>query len=229
VRARPASLFAAAVPAAAFALGRLLAPAGPEGLFRAGLAALLTAVLAFAFVPLRPLAALLAAALAALLAGGGFLLAGADLGEAAAAGALVLGHACAAAGLAALGRAVGAGQVGAGAVSAAVLALALQGLFWADPAAERLPRERRREFRQAVLDVDGATALAYDAARFDRFHHPPIYADVPLASSTYERPNATSTGLAWGALGCLAGGVATIGRRSARVRRGSRSDGESGP
>jgi hypothetical protein len=105
-----------------------------------------------------------------------------------------------------------------------VLGVALQGLLWADPAAERLPLERRWAFRQSVLHLDGATALAYDAAGFDRMHQPRVYADVPLASSSYDRPKAGTTAMAWAALGLVAAGAAALvqelGRRGERFRRG---------
>ena len=224
MRPPPTSVAVGLLPPAAFALASLLGPAGAEGLFRAGLAALVVATLAFAFVPLGARAWLLAAGLAALGVGAGFALGGGGGAEALAASALLAAHACAAGGLAALGRAAGAGTVGAGAAAAAVLAVALQGLLWADPAAERLPLERRWAFRQSVLHLDGATALAYDAARFDRMHHPRVYADVPLASSSYDRPRAATTALVWAGLGLLAAGAAALvqelGRRGARVRKG---------
>lgn len=230
MRAPPSWIAAALLPPVSFGLAWLFGPAGAEGLFRAGLVALVAAVLTFAFVPFRVRAGLLAAGLAALGVALGFLFAGASLGEALAACALLAGHAFAAAGLASLGRGIGAGTVAAGAVSAAVLATALQGLFWADRAAERLPPERRWALRQAVLHLDGATALAYDAARFDRMLHPPVYANVPLASSTFERPRASTTGLVWAAVGVLAAGVAALvaqlGRRGARFRGGTPSSGE---
>jgi hypothetical protein len=233
VRAPPTWVLAAVLPPAAFVAGRLLGPGGPEGLFRAGLVALVAAVLAFAFLPLRARVWLAAAGLAALGVGLGFLLSGASPGEALGACALVAAHAGAAAGLASLGRAVGAGAVGAGAASAAVLAVALQGLFWADVAAERLPLDRRWAFRQSVLHLDGATALAYDAAAFDRMHHPPVYANVPLASSTFERPHGPTTALVWGTVGLCAAGVAALvadlGRRGRRFHLRARDHGEIPP
>lgn len=215
MRASPRWLLAAGLPVAAFLVMRLLGPAGPEGLFRAGLVALVAAVALFAFVPLRAGATLGAAAASAGLLATAHLLGGSSPAAAGAAAALVLGQALAAAGFAGVGRRLGAGGVGAGAVSAALLGLALGGLFWADEAAAHVPAERRWALRQAVVDLDAATALAYDAAGFDRFAHPPVYAGVPLASSSHQAPRALDAAAAWAAFGILTGLVASVGRRRA--------------
>jgi hypothetical protein len=209
---RPAAL-AAAAPLLAFAAAGLLGGLeGAEDLFRAGLGALVAAVLVFAFVPLGVRAFGLAAGGAALGVALAHVLAGAGVAGGLAAGALLFTQATAAAGFAALGRRVGAGILASGAVSAALLAVALQGLFWADDVAERLPAEGRWMFRQAVLDLDAATALAYDGTNFDRLGHGPIYAQVPRASSTHARPTAARASLVWGVFGFLAAGVASLGR-----------------
>ena len=92
----------------------------------------------------------------------------------------------------------------AGAVAACVLWSAMAGLFWADPVAEHLDRTRRRPFRQAVLHVDPALALAYGAVGYDRLRSEDVYFDVPLASSFYERPGAVTTGAAWLLTGLVA-------------------------
>ena len=198
-------------------VARLLGAAGVEGLFQAGLAALVVAVLVFALLPLPVRTFLAAACSAALAVGLAHVVAGAGVSGGTAAALLTASHAVAAAGFAAQGRRLGAGPVAAGAVGAALLAVALQGLFWADDVAERLPAPRRWPLRQAVLDVDGATALAYDGAGFDRLAHPPIYAGVPLASSTHARPTAARAALVWATFGILAAGVAAVGRRTRRV------------
>jgi hypothetical protein len=144
---------------------------------------------------------------------------GAALEGAAAGGALALGLGGAAAGLAAAGRSVGAGTFGAGAGALLVVGLATTGLFWADPAAEALPAHARRPFRQAVLDLDAATALAYDAAGLDQLASPPIYAGVPLASATFQAPRALPCALAWGAVGAWGALLAVV----LRGRRGGAS------
>jgi len=124
----------------------------------------------------------------------------------------------AASGLAVLGRALGAPGLTAGAAACAVLWIAMTGLVWADDLAEALPRERRPAFRQAVVHLDAATACAFDAAGFDRFHDPLVYRRVPLAASLVRAPSAGPTALAWLALGICSWGVALGLRSGARCR-----------
>ena len=64
-----------------------------------------------------------------------------------------------------------------------------------------------------MLHLDAATACAYDAADFDRFHDERIYRRVPLAASLVRAPSAGSTSLAWLVLGALAW-IAALGLRS---------------
>jgi hypothetical protein len=189
-----------------------------EARFVVGLAALLLGCAAAAYVDGTLRRRVLVLAVAGLAAGLALLLAGATLGGAAAGLLLTLGLAGAAAGLASLGRAAGAGRVGGAAGALLVVLLATTGLFWADPVAERLPAPARRAFRQAVLHLDAATALAHDAAGFDRLMHTPVYANVPLASSTYAAPRALPCALAWGALGALAALAAGVGSRACAAR-----------
>jgi len=213
--------FVAALPALAGALVAAFG-GGAEGRFRSGLAALAVAAAVFAFaqLTLRQAVASLAFGAAAV---GALLWAGGATPEGALA-ALVLcaGVGLAALGLAELGRVVGAPPVASGAVALALLTAGLTGLFWADPLAERLPRAARWGVRQALLHLDAGTALAYDAARFDRLLDLPVYATVPLAATSIERPRAPVTAALWGALGLTcaasAAGLRTL-RRSTTARR----------
>jgi hypothetical protein len=192
---------------------------GAEGVFQADLVGLVAMVGCAAFV-VRPRrvhgAALLAAALLLALV---HVVAGGPLGGAVAQSLLGLAVGVAASGLAVLGRALGTPALTAGAAAGAVLWIGMTGLVWADDLAESLPRERRFAFRQAVVHLDAATACAFDAAHFDRFHDDRIYRRVPLAASLVRAPAATSTALAWMALGVLAWGGAV----GLRLRRDARS------
>jgi len=211
-RLREAGL--ALLPAFALLATAALAAEGARGRFQAALAAMTVAVAVGAFgagrAPVRAAARLLAVAVLAGLAHG--LLTG-DAGGAAATGFLLLAVSVAASGLAALGRRIGTPGPSACAVAAIVLWVAMAGLFWADPAAEHLDRAHRRPFRQAVLHVDPALALAYDGAHFDRLRSEEVYFEVPLASSLYERPSALPTGSLWLAAGLLAWAAALVVRR----------------
>lgn len=212
----------ALLPPAGFGLLRLLGAGGPEGSFRAGVGALVLAASVGAFVAggrARRLAVMLA--LAALLAS----VVGLDRGStsaAAAAVALALGLALFAAGTAALGRRIGAGAAGAGATALCLALLALTALAWTDPMSERLPLARRWAFAEAVLQLDPASAWAYDVADYDRLREPEVYATVPLASSMHARPAACVSGLAWGALGLLLGVAGEL--RCDRIRRWRAAD-----
>ncbi len=192
---------------------------GAEGRFRCGLAALAAAAAVFAFAQLTLRQAVASLAFGSAAVGALLWAAGATPEGALAALALTAGVGLAAVGLSALGRAVGATSVGAGAVTLALLTAGLSGLFWADPLSERLPRPARWGVRQAVLHLDAGTALAYDAARFDRLLDLPVYATVPLAASSIERPRAPVTAALWGALGltCAVGvaGLRALRRHSA--------------
>lgn len=187
---------------------------GPRGLFQidvAGMAAFAT-VAAFALRPTRAsmlglAAALLPALLVHVILGGSV----ASLGALAV---LMLGVGSAAGGLALLGRRVGAPDGSAGVIAMAVVVVGMLGLFWADPLGDRLPREKRFAFKQAVVHLDAATAAAYDAAAFDRFHGTRVYAEVPLATEAVRQPTAFATGLAWLVLGLVCGGVAALVGRS---------------
>ena len=183
----------AAAPVAALLIVRLLGEGNASGLFRADAAALAVTATLWAFVaepaPRRlgvlVLAAVVLVPVHALL-GGGF---GGGLHLAA----LALGVGAGAGGIAVLGRRLGAPRVGAGVVATAVLVLAMVGLFWADPVGDRLPHAKRFAFKQAVLHLDAATAAAYDAAAFDRFHEPRVYAEVPLVTEAVRAPTALPT------------------------------------
>jgi len=210
--------FVAALPALAGAVVAAFGGSGAEGRFHAGLAALAAAAAVFAFAQLTLRQAVAALGFAATAVGGLAWAGGAAPAGALAALVLTLGVGMAAVGLAALGRVIGAGPVGAGAVALALLTVGLTGLFWADPLAERLPRSARWGVKQAVLHLDAGTALAYDAAGFDRLLDLPVYTSVPLASSSIEKPRAPVTAALWGALGLVAlssaGLVRTLQRHS---------------
>ncbi|MHC5012866.1 MAG: hypothetical protein ACYTG6_18295 [Planctomycetota bacterium] len=192
------------LPAAVVVSVSAIADDGGAGRFQADLGGLVAAVLLGAFGTPRPASAALRLPAAALLAGLAHFLLGGTAGSTAALAFLYLAVSAGAGGWAALGRRVGAPDVPAGAVAAVLLFTAMAGLLWADPVAQRLPRPRRHAFRQSVLHVDPALALAYDASRFDRLHDPEIYVRVPLASSFIERPHAGPTGALWLAWGLLA-------------------------
>ncbi len=131
-------------------------------------------------------------------------------------GLLVLAVAVAALGLAWLGRSLGASRSAAGVATLAVLVVAMLGLLWADPVGDRLPQGKRYAFKQAVLHVDIATAAAYGAASFDRFHDPVIYREVDVAADAPRAPGAVPTGLLWLVVGLVSGAAAwLLGRRKA--------------
>jgi hypothetical protein len=211
----------AGLPAAALLVAALATGAGARGRFQTDLAALVAMVVAGAFLvrlAWRPLAAL---ALAALLGTVAHLLVGGAPGGAPALALLLLGAGAAPAGLAATGRALGASPQAAGLTATAVLCIALTGVVWADRVGDALPHARRYAFKQAVLDLDAATACAYAAAGFDRLHDPEIYDRVALASSAVRAPGALAPGLAWLAVGLL-GGLAGALLGADRRREGPR-------
>jgi hypothetical protein len=200
----------AAAPAAAFAVVAIVGEGGARGLFLADLAGLLGLAAAGAFA-LRPSGREVAA-----LAGAAGLLAALHAAWGDGAGGtvallwLALAAACVASGVAVLGRALRAPRVPAGTAAFGLLCAAATGLWWADPLAASLPRERRFVVRQAVLHADLATACAYDAAGYDRLHDPAIYDHVPLAASLVRTPGAPVTGGAWLVVGLLAWGAAAL-------------------
>ena len=207
----------AGLPALAALVAVPFTASGAQGAFQADLAGLIACVGCAAFLvrPRRADAAALVAA--ALLLGLVHLVAGGPASGATSQLLLAFAVALAASGLAALGRAVGAPALTAGAAAAAVLWVAMSGLVWADDLAESQPRERRFAFRQAVVHLDAATACAFDAAEYDRFHDDRLYRRVPLAASLVRAPSAGSTALAWIVLGVLAWGAA-MGLRFGRPR-----------
>jgi hypothetical protein len=218
-----ANLALAAIPAASLGFAMLFAPDGAAGVFQAAVGGLVAAVALGGFSAQgRALTVLARLGAAAVLAGLLHLVLQGDLAAALALGFLFLAASVAAAGLAALGGRLGTPAVPAGAIAACVLWTAMAGLFWADPLAEHLDLRERRPFRQAVLHVDPALALAYDGARFDRLRSPEVYFDVPLASSVYERPAAGPTGAVWLVTGLVLWGGAALAGRLAR-RRGAAS------
>jgi len=189
-----------------------LASDGAAGLFQTDLAGLvmLVGVGAFLLRAHRPDA--LALVTSAALLGGVHLLAGGRLAAMPALWLLALGLGVAASGLAAWGRALRAPALTAGAVAAAVLWIAMTGLVWADDLAASLPQTERYAFRQAVVHLDAATACAYGAADFDRFHDADIYRRIPLVTSAVRPPAAGPTALAWLVVGLLAWvGAALLG------------------
>jgi hypothetical protein len=208
----------ALLPAVALLVVTVLGPEGVAGRFRGALAGMVVITATGAFGTGAGTARALRTALrrvvvAAFLAGAAYGLAGltSDTGGAPLdLAVLYLGAGVGACGLAALGRAVRTPGVAAGAVAACVLWSAMAGLFWADPVAEHLDRTRRRPFRQAVLHVDPALALAYGAVGYDRLRTEEVYFDVPLASSFYERPKSVTTGVAWMLTGLVAWGVGLL-------------------
>jgi hypothetical protein len=207
-RLRVRHLLPAAAPGAALLLLRPFAAPGPEGLYQADLAGLVAAVAVGAFAAPSLRAALQRIPLASALGGLAHAIAAQGVAGADAVALLFLATSAAAGGFAAVGRAAGARPFAAGLVSASVLWVAMAGLFWADPVSERLPRTARRRFRQAVLHVDPALALAYDGAGFARMRAPDVYRDVPIASAVHEAPAAHATGLLWLAGGTLLWGAA---------------------
>lgn len=217
------------VPGAALLVLSAVGPEGAAGRFQGALAGMvvITAVGAFGTGSGHGHALRVAMArvvIAALLAGLVYGLRGLPsfaVGDALSLALLYGATGAAACGLAALGRVMGTPAVAAGAVAACVLWTAMAGLFWADPVAEHLDRTRRRPFRQAVLHVDPALALAYGAVGYDRLRSEEVYFDVPLASSLYDRPRAGTTGLTWWLAGFSAWGAA-LGLAALRDRRGGR-------
>ncbi len=194
----------AVLPAGALVVTWALTEAGARGLFQADVVglALVTSLGAFGRVAgWRPLVRLVAAAL--LLTVGHGVVAGA-LDGALALGCVALGIGVAAAGLATLGRAVGAAASSSAVIATAVLVTAMLGLSWADPVGDELPLGKRYAFKQAVLHLDAATAVAYDAAKLDRFHDASVYSRVKLASGAVAPPEAIPTGLFWLVVGVLA-------------------------
>jgi hypothetical protein len=216
----PRSAALLALPAVAIGVAASFLPEHPARSFQADVAVLAVTAGAWGMIPATARATALLVLPSALLPS---LVHGAAFGlweGAARLGALLVAAALAASGLAAVGRRVGAPGVAAGAVAACVLWTAMAGLWWADRVAEGLPPVERHGFRQAVLHVDLATAAAYDAADYDRFHDPDVYARVPLASALMERPRALTTAAVWGVAGALAWAVALLlrpgsGRRQA--------------
>lgn len=189
---------------------------GAQGLFQADAVGLLATVALWAFLARldrHTLAVLVVssvpAALVHLALGGSV----ASLGVMAL---LCVGVGAAAGGLALLGRRLGAPAATASVLATAVLVTAMLGLFWADPVGDRLPRAKQFAFKQAVLHLDPATAAAYGAASFDRFHEPRIYSDVKLAAEAVRPPDAVPTALAWLLLGLAAGAAAGVLRAPAR-------------
>ena len=190
---------------------------GAEGVFQAGLVALvliagLSAVLLRSVWPgtIGLIAACVAAASVHAIVSG-------SLTAALALGFLLLATGAAASGLATVGRTVGCPWLTAGGLAAAVLWIAMGSLFWVDAFGDALPREQRYAFKQSVMHLDLATAAAYDAAAFDRFHHKPIYRDIPIASSIVRAPSAWRAGLSWLAFGAALWVVALLlGRLFAR-------------
>ena len=204
-----AALVAVAPPLALLATA-LLGADGPRGLFQADLAALVAAAAVGAFAVRLWRLPLVAVPAAALLGLPAHLVAGGTPRGGLALALLLLAVGAAAAGLAAVGRGVRAPWPGAGLAAAGVLYVAMTGLVWADDVGDRLPAPRRFAFKQAVLHLDAATACAYDAADFDRFHDPSIYDHVKLASSAVRVPAALGTGLCWLAVGALGLGLGFV-------------------
>lgn len=190
--------------------------AGAAGLFGADLVGLVISAWVSAFAVRRRRLLLLGALVAPLFCAlahlliARFLSGGASFSSALAVAWLVLGTVVASSGLSAVGRGLGAPWLTAGALAAGVLWFAMGGLFWADALSDRLPRERRYECKQAVMQLDLATACAYDGAALDRFHEPAIYRDLPIASSIVAAPGAGPTGAIWFTVGLLAWGAACL-------------------
>ncbi len=207
----------ACVPALGLVGMRVLTEGSPAGLFQVGLTALTLAIL----VGARPRTTrrgrgAVEIAGGALLAGLAYALVGAGAGGGLALGLLALGSGGGAAGLAALARALGVPSFPAFAVASLVLLTATLGLHWADPSSAWVAKRARRAYRQAVLQVDPSLALAYDGAHYDRLRAPAVYFSVPLASSAYVMPRASSTGAAWLVVGLVAGGAAWVIDRKGR-------------
>jgi len=207
---RPLAILIACAPAGAMLLVAPFTDAGAAGLFQADVTGLVVCAGVSALAVRRRPLLLAAIVVAALLGAVVHLVLGGSLSGVVAVAWLLLATATAASGLSAMGRGFGAPWLTAGAVGAGLLWVVLTGLFWADPISERLPRERRYEFKQAVMQLDLATACAYDGASFDRFHEPAVYRDLPIASSIVAAPAAGRTGLTWMIVGLLAWGVACL-------------------
>ena len=196
-------------------VARAFADEGPRGLFQAdavGLAIVATLAAFGARLERRALLVFVGS-LAALMLVHAVL--GGGLAGALRLGVLALGVGAAAGGIALLGLRLGAPRVSAGVIATSVPVLAMLGLFWADPVGDRLPREKRFAFKQAVLHLDAATAAAYGAADFDRFHDTRVYQEVDLATEAVRPPEALPTGLAWLALGLACAGTAVLVRAPA--------------
>ncbi|MFM8980018.1 MAG: hypothetical protein ACKOSS_06100 [Planctomycetia bacterium] len=218
----------AVVAAAPAFCGALVAAFGSNdsvGHFQAGVAMLVAAASAFAFLPLTRRQATAALAFGGVLAGALLLALGQSLVQSLRGAALVVAAGLCAQGLAALGRALGAGRAGAGTGALAVSVASLTGLWWADAAAAAAPVAARFTLRQAVLDLDLCTALAYDAIGLDRLLQGPVYDAVPLASSSVARPSAVEAAGWWGAVGLLAALAALLLERLAARRLARRSIG----
>lgn len=218
----------ALVAAAPVFCGALVAAFGPpdaQGHFHAGVAMLVAAAAAYGFLSLTRRQATAALAFGGVLAGALLLAMGHSLGQALRGAALVAAAGLSAHGLAALGRALGAGRAGAGTGAFAVGVAALTGLWWAEPLAAAAPPGARFALRQAVLDLDLCTALAYDAIGLDRLLQSTVYGVVPLASSSVSRPSAVEAAGWWGALGLLAALAALLLERGAARRQVPRSIG----
>ena len=207
---RPLALLLAAGPLVGMLLALPFTAAGPEGLFQADLVALVLMAGLSAYGVRRsrvrllaPVVGVLACSLAHLVLGGGF-------GGALAFGWLLLATAAAATGLAALLRSVKAPWLTAGGIAACILWTAMMGIYWVDAVSDRLPLEERYQFKQRVMQLDLATACAYSAADFDRYHEPTIYRDLPVASSIIGAPAASWTGMIWALVGLVAWGLALL-------------------
>lgn len=216
-KSRLVAIGVAAAPAAAMLVARVFADEGARGLFQADAVALaVTATLAaFGARFDRRACAVLAGACVAVMAVHGVL--GGGLAGALRLGALALGVGTAAGGLALLGLRLGAPRSTAGVIATSVPVLAMLGLFWADPVGDRLPAGERFAFKQAVLHLDAATAAAFGAAGFDRFHDTRVYQEVDLATEAVRAPDAVPTGLAWFILGLACAGAAALLPRRAEA------------
>jgi len=122
-------------------------------------------------------------------------------------------------GVASLGRALRCPDPGAAISALIVVTAGLTALRWVDPAAERLPAERRAAWRQAVLRADLATAAAYEVAGYDRLHAPDVYDATTIASLPLALPELTPCAAAWASvgvgLGGLGGAIGLVRRRRA--------------
>ena len=207
-------------------MGRLVGGGSAESVFRAVVLGAAASATVAAFARPMPGAALVGlwgaagAALAAVVARSGPVPDGAFLAA--------LGISLAATlfgwGLATFGRAFRCPDPGAAICAMVAVVAGLTSLRWVDPIAERLPLDRRADFRRAVFGTDLATAAAYDVAGYDRLHAPDVYEDTTIASLPMALPDVLPASAAWTVVGvglAALGHLVTVARRRRSIACGA--------